>query len=393
MRVDASGPPARRRAPARSENKAGASPGCGMQICVPTGHIAVPLTEHCASLWANYPYPCQSASAWDYFPRAESQTSVRLAPGLSSTGIVLRLAPRSVVGGSHQQKGFHMRFGMSGAFLPASMDDFTPEMARRIRDLGYSGCFTRFTDDPFTTAPARANRVRDLLAEHGLRMYQAIGYRPPLIHPDETVRTNAVRTLAAAVRLTKELGCRGTHTGPGSLNPRGAWFPHPYNWTTQAKDQLIKSLREVAPVAEECGVYIGMEGHLLVTLDCAETMAEVLGAVNSPFVRCDLDPVNWITRETVFDTGPAIDHMVKVLGSFIIGGHAKDVIIEDRLVLHISECSAGTGILDWDTFLPHIEALDPDAPLVVEHCTTEELGPISEFLHEKATELGITVRK
>lgn len=286
-----------------------------------------------------------------------------------------------------------MRFGMSGAFLPSSMDDFTPEMAVRIRDLGYSGCFTRFTDDPFTTAPARANRVRDLLADHGLRMYQAIGYRPPLIHPDETVRAQASRTLAAAVRLTKELGCRGTHTGPGSLNPRGAWFPHPYNWTQQARDQLVKSLREVAPVAEECETFIGMEGHLLVTLDSAETMAEVLRAVDSPFVRCDLDPVNWMTRETVYNSGPAIEHMADVLAEFIIGGHAKDVQIEDRLVLHLSECAAGTGLLDWDAFLPRIEALDPEAPLVVEHCTTEELGPISEFLHAKAAELGITVRK
>ena len=50
-----------------------------------------------------------------------------------------------------------MRFGMSGAFLPSSMDDFTPEMAVRIRDLGYSGCFTRFTDDPFTTEIGRAH--------------------------------------------------------------------------------------------------------------------------------------------------------------------------------------------------------------------------------------------
>jgi sugar phosphate isomerase/epimerase len=285
-----------------------------------------------------------------------------------------------------------MRLGMSGAFLPARMDDFTEETARRIRDLGFSGCFTRFTDDPFTTPKETAHRVRDLLAGHGLRMYQAIGYRPPLIHPDEAVRRRAAEVLGAAVHLTAELGCRGTHTGPGSLNPRGAWFPHPYNWTAQAKDQLIKSLREVAPIAEDRGVYVGMEGHVLVTLDSAETMAEVLGAVDSPMVRCDLDPVNWITRETVYHTGAAITRMADTLGSFVIGGHAKDVTIEDRLVLHLSECPAGTGLLDWDVFLPRIEALDPDFPLVVEHCTSDELPGISEFLHTKAAELGIAIR-
>jgi sugar phosphate isomerase/epimerase len=272
------------------------------------------------------------------------------------------------------------------------MDDFSAETATRIRDLGFSGCFTRFTDDPFTTPAAKANRVRDLLAEHGLRMYQAIGYRPPLIHPDEAVRSQAVKVLAAAVRLTKELGCRGTHTGPGSLNPRGAWFPHPYNWTQQARDQLVKSLREVAPVAEDCGVFVGMEGHVLVTLDSAATMAEVLRAVDSPMVRCDLDPVNWITKETVYDTGAAIARMADTLGDLVIGGHAKDVIIEDRLVLHISEVPAGAGLLDWDVFLPRIEGLDPEFPLLVEHCTSDDLPGISTFLHHKARELGIAIR-
>ena len=285
-----------------------------------------------------------------------------------------------------------MRLGMSGAFLPAKIDDFTQQSARRIRDLGFSGCFTRFTDDPFTTPAATANRVRDLLADHGLRMYQAIGYRPPLIHPDEAVRRQAAQVLAAAVRLTRELGCRGTHTGPGSLNPRGAWFPHPYNWTQQARDQLIKSLREVAPVAEDCGVFVGMEGHVLVTLDSAQTMAEVLRAVDSPMVRCDLDPVNWITKETVYDTGAAITRMADTLGDLVIGGHAKDVIIEDRLVLHLSEVPAGAGLLDWDVFLPRIEALDPEFPLLVEHCTSDDLPGISAFLHHKARELGIAIR-
>ena len=108
-------------------------------------------------------------------------------------------------------------------------------------------------------------------------------------------------------------------------------------------------------------------------------------------VRCDLDPVNWITRETVYDTGAAITHMADTLGGFVIGGHAKDVLIEDRLVLHLSEVPAGSGLLDWDVFLPRIEALDPDFPLVVEHCTSDDL-PDLKFLHHKAGELGITIR-
>ena len=285
-----------------------------------------------------------------------------------------------------------MRLGMSGTFLPSRMDEFSEETARRIKELGFSGCFTRFTDDPFETPPAKAHRVRDILADHGLEMYEAIGYRPPLHHPDESVRRRAVEILSAALRLHKELRARQTHTGPGSLNPKGAWTPHPYNWTAQAKDQLIKSLREVAPVAEDCGVYVGMEGHVVVTLNSAETMADVLNAVASPRVRCALDVVNWITIDTIYETGRAINRMADVLGNLPVSAHAKDVIIEDRLVTHITEVPAGLGLLDWDVFLPRLEAIDRDLPLVVEHCTADELPRISDFLHNKAADLGIQIR-
>ena len=45
-----------------------------------------------------------------------------------------------------------MRFGMSGCFLPANMNDIDPAMSRRVRDAGFSGIFTRFRDnDPLTT--------------------------------------------------------------------------------------------------------------------------------------------------------------------------------------------------------------------------------------------------
>ena len=281
---------------------------------------------------------------------------------------------------------------MSGAFLPTKIDDFSEETCRRIKDLGFSGCFTRFIDDPLETPHTRAHRVRDLMRDQGIEMYQAIGYRPPLHHPDETIRREAVKVLSAAVRLNAALGARGTHTGPGSLNPKGAWFPHPYNGTQQAKDQLIKSLREVAPVAEGEGIYIGMEGHVLVTLNSAETMREVLAAVDSPRVKCDLDPVNWVTLDTVYETGPAIKEMARTLEGFIIGGHSKDVVIEDKLVTHISECPTGLGLLDYDAFLPLIESMDPDFPLLVEHCSTEDLPRISAYLHGKCGELGIVIK-
>src|SRR5215216_6534465 len=103
-----------------------------------------------------------------------------------------------------------MRFGMCGAFLPDDMDDLTPEMCRRVRDMGFSGIFTRFKkNDPHTTPRAKAERLRSLLADEGLRLYQVTGYWQNLITPDETTHQETVKTVRAALRLAEWMGARG----------------------------------------------------------------------------------------------------------------------------------------------------------------------------------------
>src|SRR5438477_331205 len=132
-----------------------------------------------------------------------------------------------------------MRFGMSGCFLPADMNDLTPEMCRRVRDLGFSGIFTRFSaNNPHDIPLHKAHRVRDVLQGEGVRLFQVTGYWQNLVTPDEAARRESVRTLQAALRLAKALRARAIDSGPGSMNPDGPWFPHPDNWTASARRQL-----------------------------------------------------------------------------------------------------------------------------------------------------------
>ncbi len=285
-----------------------------------------------------------------------------------------------------------MRFGISGCFLPEDMNDLTPTVCQRVRELGFSGIFTRFrANDPHTTTQAQAQQVRDLLAGEGVRLFQTTGYWQNLVTPDENLRRESVSTVQAALRLAGWLGSRGIDTGPGSVNPDGPWFPHPYNWTAEARKQLIRSLKEAAPAAEDAGVYLSLEGHQLVTLESAEVTREVLDEVGSPWVRSDYDSANWITRETIFDTAAAINQHFDALGDYIVSCHAKDIWIENRLALHLQDGCPGRGNIDFKALFRRLENLSPDYPAIVEGAVTEDLPAVSTLFHDTARELGIQV--
>lgn len=285
-----------------------------------------------------------------------------------------------------------MRFGMCGDFLPDDMDDLTPEMCRRVREMGFSGIFTRFRrNDPHTTPRAKAERVRGLLADENLRLYQVTGYWQNLITPDESARAESVRTLQAALRLAGWLGARGIDTGPGSMNPDGPWFPHPSNWTETSRRNLIRSLKECISAAEDAGVYLSLEGHQLVTLESAEVTAAILDEVDSPWVKNDYDSANWITRETVYHTAEAVNHHIDVLQKHIVSCHAKDIWIENRLALHLQDGCPGKGNMDFYTLFLRMEALSPDFPVIVEGATSEEMPGVGRLFHKIAGELGIRV--
>jgi sugar phosphate isomerase/epimerase len=285
-----------------------------------------------------------------------------------------------------------MRLGLNGCYLPADMREVTPELCRRVRGDGFSGIFTRFrANDPRHTPRHEAERVRTVMADHGLHMYQATGFWQNLVHPDESARAEGVRTLQAALRLAGWLGSRAIDTGPGSMNPRGPWFPHPYNWTTMARRQLIRSLRECAPAAQDAGVLLSMEGHQLVTLESAEVTAEILDAVDSPWVTCDYDSANWIALKEAWDTTSAVNRHFDVLGKHITSCHAKDVWVEDRLSVHLQDGCPGKGSMDFRTVLLRMHQLSPDLPVLPEGCATEDVPQVVALFRRLAADLGIPI--
>jgi len=285
-----------------------------------------------------------------------------------------------------------VRLGIAGTILPADLRQLTPQIVRTVRTWGYTGIFTRFRDNhPLTTSLDDAYQAREIMASEGVDHVMATGFWQCLIHPDAARRAEAVRVLRGALRLAGALGATAIDTGPGSLSTTSVWGPHRDNWQPWAEANLIQALREAAPIAEEANVRIHLEGHQYVVLKDAETMARVIDAVGSPWLKCDIDPVNWITLSTYYHTGSAIDAMFDVLGDRIGSGHSKDILIWDTHTVHLDTVTTGQGAIDHQRYLQRLHALDPEIYLVVEACSTADAPGVCAFLRRQAELAGVEV--
>ena len=281
-----------------------------------------------------------------------------------------------------------MYLGVSG-MTPPDMRQIDAATVARIRDVGFSGVSCFFTD-PLGTQEAEVRRVRDLLEAGGIRAAQANGKYEVLIHPDEQRRREGIAAAQALCRCGRWVGAPNVYIRPGSMNPGGQWWPHPENHAPETVERLIKSLREVAAAAEQEGVVIAVEGHVVSTLNTPEITRDVIEAVGSPALRFNVDPVNYCgTLPEAYDSTAFLNHLFDVLGPYTVCAHAKDIRVEDRHVLHLSETLLGTGLLDQETFLRRFEEYCPDKYVLIEHLPDDKVPAAKTALDAAARRAGL----
>ncbi|MBI3942621.1 MAG: sugar phosphate isomerase/epimerase [Chloroflexi bacterium] len=286
-----------------------------------------------------------------------------------------------------------MRLGVSHQIIPKDYRAIDDRFAAKIAQLGFTGVGIHFAGDTDALPKAGLQRVRQIFADHGIRVVQSWGRQEWLCHTDEAIRRESVRTLQQGVREAADLGAMMVGTRPGSMNPRGTWWPHRDNYTQAVEDALVRSLRETAPICEEVGIPLAFESHVTTVLNSAAAIRRVIERTESPWVKVSLDPVNFVGDfPTLYNMAPMINELFDVLGPYIVAAHLKDVYAEDRHVIHISETVPGDGIFDFDTFFRRFEALLPDGYGIIEHLPESLVPQARAYVGQKLKELNIPIK-
>ena len=237
-------------------------------------------------------------------------------------------------------------------------------------------------------------RLREIMAAGGVVPCQAVAQHPDLIAPDPRERATGIAEMQHMCRVTRWLGAGNLYLRPGSVNPNGSWYPHPDNAKPETFQVLVDSVRQVCDAAEQEGVLLAVEGHALSILDTPERIRDLIDAVGSETLRFNADPVNFVgSLADAYDTTAMIDRLFDVLGEYTICGHAKDFVVQDRLVLHIEEAVIGEGLLDQATYLKRFEEACPDGYVQIEHLPEERIPQARASFYNTGVEAGIRWRE
>ena len=273
--------------------------------------------------------------------------------------------------------------------MPADLREVDDAVAQRVRAAGFVGCACFFAE-PTAPTVADLDRLREILWRNGVGVAQVNGRYESMVNPDEDARQEGITTYRALIEVCARLQGDNVYVRPGSMNPGGHWWPHIDNHSEATIDRLVDSLKQISRSAEDAGVVIVVEGHTVSPLNTAAVVREVIDRVGSPALKFNCDPVNFVSNvQEVYHSRRVLDDIFDTLGELNWAVHAKDMAVEDRHVVHISEVVMGRGHMDLGYMLQRFERARPEGYVIVEHLPDNLIPEARDALLAAGQKVGI----
>ncbi len=226
------------------------------------------------------------------------------------------------------------------------------------------------------------------LAENELEVVQVGAWALNPLRPRPATEQIARDAIAAAA----DLGAPRIILGGGTKNPNHSFCGHPGNFTDEAIVEATASLLPLVREAEGAGVLVTLEIHFATVLTDWQACRKLIEAIDSPAVKINLDAANMIRFEHYWNSTDYLREGMEILGEMIETCHAKDVVMHDALHLHMDECPAGEGCLEYAEIIRLVDThLRPDTYMIVEHTPLDKLPAAMAYIRDSAAKAGVTI--
>ncbi|MEM7033460.1 MAG: TIM barrel protein [Chloroflexota bacterium] len=202
----------------------------------------------------------------------------------------------------------------------------------------------------------------------------------------------AVEKCQVSLALADQIGARCCVNIAGSHSDR--WDgPHESNLTDETFDQIVNVVREIVDAVKPKRAFYTLEMMPWMYPDSPGVYLQLIKAIDREAFAVHLDPVNIVNSpQRYFATGHLIEECFAKLGPHIKSCHAKDILLHDKLTVHLDEVRPGLGNLDYAVFLRALNRLNADIPLMLEHLPNEaEYAAAAAYIRQVAIAERITV--
>ncbi len=226
------------------------------------------------------------------------------------------------------------------------------EVLQLCQDAGYEAVelvFSEGGDPDINMSDDEIRGVRRKCDDAGIEVGSSLARyaeRGSLLDPDSAVREQGRRSLVRSVEVANVLGVDAVLLHPGQLTAEGTY--------EQAWDVMLGIMKEVAPIAEEKGVSIGIENVWNKFLLSSREVAQFVDAVGSERVGAYLDTGNMMAYGFP-------EHWVRGLGSRIVRVHFKDFVRREHSFAPLMD-----GDTDWPKLMKDLRSVGYDSPVIHE---------------------------
>lgn len=212
-----------------------------------------------------------------------------------------------------------------------------------------------------------------------------------LISVNNSERKKNFKYVCERLALADEIGAHCCVDFIGTLDPDSPFGPHPDNLSRATFELMVDTVRQVLDEVKPCRTKFALEMMQWTFPDSVDSYLDLIDAVDRSSFGAHIDPVNLIVSpRQYFDNGTLIRECFQKLGKWIVSCHAKDIILRNKLSLHLDEVRPGMGNLDYKTYLTELNRLPGEVPIMLEHLSSaEEYTMARDHLFCLSKELGI----
>ncbi|MHB0874643.1 MAG: sugar phosphate isomerase/epimerase family protein [Anaerolineae bacterium] len=235
----------------------------------------------------------------------------------------------------------------------------------------------------------QVRRYADAAAGAGIVIAEVGAWSNPL-SPDDGIRHAAMRHCQEQLALADRIGARCCVNIAGS---RGESWDGPCadDLTPATFDLIVESVRTIIDVVRPTRTYYALETMPWMYPDSVDSYLDLIAVIDRPQFAVHLDPANLVcSPQRYFHNGALIRDCFRRLGPLVKSCHAKDITMDGHFMVHLSECRAGLGCLDYRAFLTELSRLPADTPLMLEHLqTAAEYDQAAEHVRSVARDIGL----